>query len=234
MSNRPVKLLGKTYPLHLLITAAMSAYAVILAAIFRTPDRIVCVFAMLQSSLGDIILMNYKPVTDKLPFKGFVAGGISFGLSHILYITAFSILLCLRGAFCPNAATIAGAAVWIFWTCFFLIAVLCPEEKRQTFRKRNAVPDPVACKEKEEKKNKALLFPMLGYLFFICLNLTTTLTAAASLGGIRIVSAAGMILFLGSDLVIFFDRLLGEVPPRQDLCIWIPYVLGQLLLITGA
>lgn len=61
-------------PGKLVLTALISLTAIVLAVIDPTPTRIICIPAMLLSSLGDIILMNYKPITKHLPVKGFIAG----------------------------------------------------------------------------------------------------------------------------------------------------------------
>lgn len=70
-------------PGKLVLTALISLTAVVLAVIDTTPTRIICIPAMLLSSLGDIILMNYKPITKHLPVKGFIAGAVAFAAAHV-------------------------------------------------------------------------------------------------------------------------------------------------------
>ena len=207
--NRNVRLFGRVFPSHLLITACLSLYAILLAIVFRTPDRFVAVFAMLLSSLGDIILMNYRPVTDRLPVKGFVAGGLAFGTSHIIYAASLTVVILRSGVSWFNAGSLTAAILFVLLATFY--AVGTPLRGGDT----------------------KLMALIVVYLFFICLNCASAAAAAVSLGGIRIFAAAGAMLFLLSDQVIFIDKLLKKRPKNSELWIWIPYTAGQILLITG-
>ena len=196
---------------HLVITLSLSLYGILLAAFAQhpAPDRYLCAAAMLFSSLGDIVLMDFRPVTDRLRLHGFVAGGTVFGISHIIYAAGFSVLNLVRGGSLSNAGLIAAVAVWAVLITF------------GAFRYRDA------------GKSKQLFLPVAGYLTLICTDCASVWAAAVSLGGLRWVSAAGILLFLASDLFIFFDKLLGVRAKNNDLAIWILYPVGQFLLLTG-
>lgn len=207
--NRNVRLFGRLFPSHLLITAALSLYALILAILFRTPDRIIAFFAMLLSSLGDIILMNYRPVTDRLPVKGFTAGGVVFGVSHILYATAMAVAILRSGGTFFNAGSLAAGILFLLLAAFYAVGT-------------------------HLRDGDLKLMPLIVvYLFFICLNCSTAAAAAVSLGGIRIVAAAGALLFLISDQLIFLNKLIKIRIRNSDFWIWLPYTAGQILLLTG-
>lgn len=196
---------------HLIITLSLSLYGILLAAFapHPAPDRYLCAAAMLLSSLGDIVLMNFRPVTDRLRLHGFVAGGAVFGISHIIYAAGFAVLNLVRGGSFSNAGLLAAVAVWAALIIF------------GAFRYRDA------------GGSKPLFLPVAGYLTLICADCASVWAAAVSLGGLRWISAAGIFLFLASDLFIFFDKLLGVRTKNNDLAIWILYPAGQFLLLTG-
>ena len=80
-------------PKRLVTTVFLSVLSMILALADPSAARVLCVPAMLLSSFGDVILMNYRPITRRLPFRGFVAGSTFFLLSHVVYCAAFLVLL---------------------------------------------------------------------------------------------------------------------------------------------
>lgn len=194
-------------PGKLVLTALISLTAIVLAVIDPTPTRIICIPAMLLSSLGDIILMNYKPITKNLPVKGFIAGAVAFAAAHVIYFAAF--LFSVKGRYF-NVGAICGIAL------FVLISVCMPL----------IFP--------HGRGENRMLFLGLLYLFFIALNYITVYSCAASHGGIFWVSAVGVTSFLISDLFIAADKILGRKKKNSDLWIWTLYPIGQLLLLIGA
>ena len=53
------------------LTILMSLFALALFIIFRKRDRFICFIGMAVSTIGDIILMNFKDIGDLLPIPYF-------------------------------------------------------------------------------------------------------------------------------------------------------------------
>lgn len=194
-------------PGELVLTALISLLAIALALAAPTATRLVCIPAMLLSSLGDIILMDYKPITGRLPVRGFIAGASFFAASHVIYTAAF--LCSVRGYFNVGA-----------WLGILLFAV-------------TSAATAVLCLGKQNGDRGMIPLGIL-YLFFIALNFTTVYSCTASRGGIFFVSALGITLFLISDLIIVLDKIIGTKIKNSDLWIWTLYPIGQILLLIGA
>lgn len=77
-------------PGPLVLTALLSLFALTLAGLFPSLPRWLCAAGMLCSSLGDILLMNYRPITNRLPFRGFAAGAGSLHAGARLVYDGFS------------------------------------------------------------------------------------------------------------------------------------------------
>ena len=117
--HRFFKLFG--LPGKVVLTALMSLLAVLMAVLDPTMTRILCIPAMLVSSLGDIILMNYRPITDRLPFRGFIPGAVTFAVSHVLYFIAFLFAAVEGGRSYFNAGAYWGiflSACLLLWMTF--------------------------------------------------------------------------------------------------------------------
>ena len=196
-------------PGKVVLTALMSLLAVLMAVLDPTMTRILCIPAMLVSSLGDIILMNYRPITDRLPFKGFIPGAVTFAVSHVLYFIAFLFAAVEGGRSYFNAGAYFGI---IFSACLLLW---------MTFRGL-------------KRGNRKMLPLGMLYILFISLNFTTVFSCAVSHGGIFILSAVGVVSFLISDLMIAEDVILNDKIKNADTLIWTFYPIGQIFLIIGA
>lgn len=197
-------------PGSLVLTVLMSIYALVLAFIDPTLSRLSCVVAMFLCSLGDILLMDYEPITRHFPKRGFIPGAITFAVAHLVYACAFMWLITEDkhpyfnlGAY-AGIAIFVGLGIWVTVTCYL----------------RNA--------------DKKMLPLCLLYLFFISVNCTTVLSAAVSCGGIRWISAVGVISFVISDLFISFDRICNIELKNSRMLIWTFYPIGQILLLIGA
>ena len=198
-------------PGKLILTSLISLTAVVLSIADPTLTRIVCIPAMLASSLGDIILMDYKPVTTRLPVRGFIAGASVFAFAHVIYFCAF--LCSVKNYF--NAGAWAGIALFVAVSA--AVVVICRSSASGT----------------STKDGKMLPLCIL-YLFFIALNYTTVYSCAAAHGGRFLISAVGVTLFLISDLFIVADSILGAKIKNSDFWIWTFYPIGQILLLAGA
>lgn len=196
-------------PGALILTALLSIEALLLAVCFPSLPRWLCAAGMLFSSLGDIILMHYKPITDRLPFRSFEAGAAAFMAAHGFYIAAFAAAAARLGGLSILALATGGV---LFVGLMVVLVVI---------DRRNAAPKP----------GRMLL--CTAYLVIISACCTAVFAYAANRGMLGAISAMGAILFLASDAVIGFGEVGGLRIPRAGDLIWTLYPIGQALLIAG-
>lgn len=197
-------------PGNLVLTTLISIYGIVLACVFRTPERIICAFAMLFSSLGDIILMDYKPITKRLPFRGFTAGALTFGLSHLIYASAFLTVIIISGFDFFNHGFILGCVLF----CASLVAL--------TFMNRR------------NRTGKTMIVLPLCYLLLIAGNCAVIFSCSVSRGAFGFIAAAGAVSFFISDMFIALNVVGGLKIKHSDDIIWWFYPIGQILLLAGA
>lgn len=198
-------------PGNFVLTLLISLYGIILACIFRTPSRIICAAAMLLSSLGDIILMDYKPVTNRLPFRGFTAGAASFGIAHIVYASAFIFTTASSGYNVINRGFFCGIGLSIIAliTLIFLM------------------------RTKKQDSNVMKVLPFC-YLLLISFNLTVIFSCSVNRGAYGLISGIGALSFFISDLILSI-RLVSNIKIKHnEELVWWFYPIGQILLLTGA
>lgn len=190
----------------LVLTVLMSAYALVLAAAFLTPVRLLCAAAMVLSSVGDVFLMHEPWIERRFP-NYFTIGAAFFMAAHLLYTACFALKIRAQGAAYWNGG--AAAALLIAAVCFLYFTAVCKNPK---------------------------LYPLaVAYLCVITLNCMTVFSYAWSAwrtDGLAIPAAVGALSFLLSDLIIGLGSLAGI--RRYDHLIWWLYPIGQILLITGA
>lgn len=197
-------------PKRLVTTVFLSVLSMILALADPSAARVLCVPAMLLSSFGDVILMNYRPITRHLPFRGFVAGSTFFLLSHVVYCAAFLVLLNRAGETYYNDGAFVGVVLFVL--CGVILTYL----------------------NMRTHSNKFMLMLVIVYLFVICTNCSAICAAAFALGGIRYISAVGIVFFLISDMIIMAQTVRDRGADKFMVPIWITYVIGQVLLLCGA
>jgi hypothetical protein len=197
-------------PGSLVLTTLMSIYAVTLAVIFRNVPHYIAVFAMLLSSLGDIVLMDYKPITSHLHLHGSFSGASLFMLSHLLYIATFGYKIFVGGYIYINTGFYIAAFT------FIILSVACTA---------------ISLIRKSSGRN--LIIPCILYLFVISLNCATVYSYAFSAGGKGIISAAGILSFLISDCFIILKDVCGIKSKTLSKLIWWFYPIGQILLLSG-
>lgn len=189
----------------LVLTILLSVTALLLAMMLHTPVRWLCFAAMLMSSVGDIFLMHFKIIEEKIP-NYFVIGAAFFMLAHLLYTACFGLKIRMQGSAYLNGGAIA--ALLIASACLIYFTSIC--------------------------KNKGQLPLAVAYLAIITLNCMTVFSYAWSRGMgdlLAILAAAGAASFLASDLVIGFG-LLANIHRYDDLIWWL-YPIGQMMLIAG-
>lgn len=197
-------------PGRLVLTTLMSLFACAMAVCSPSLPRIIAAMAMVLSSLGDITLMDYKPITRSLPFRGFIPGSIVFTIAHILYITAFGYNIYISGYKYLNIGVVAAFACYVLMIVMTMIMVLV----------RNV-------------EIKSMFFLSMIYLFVISTNCATVYSYAYSARGMAIISAVGVFSFLISDYFIVMDKVCDIKSKVLRELIWWFYPVGQILLILG-
>lgn len=198
-------------PGNFVLTLLISLYGIILACVFRTPQRIICAAAMLLSSLGDILLMDYKPVTKKLPLRGFTAGAASFGIAHLVYASAFIFIMVKEGYGVVNPGFFCGIGLFVASVAALIFLM-------KTKKQNNPVM-------------KVLPF---CYLLLISFNLTVIFSCSVSRGAYGLISGIGALSFYVSDLILSV-RLVSSIKIKHnEALVWWFYPIGQILLLTGA
>lgn len=195
-------------PGSLVLSLLMCLLSVVLAAVLPSVDRIIAVFGMIFWSLGDIILMNYEPVVSRLHVRGFAAGGVSFLIGHLFFITAFIVVLKRAGVNLFNAGT---AAAGVMWAAACIILVILSRGK--------------------EGRDLLLLFCL--YLFGIAAVCAFAFSGAVSLGGKYICAGIGGLSFFISDYIIGLNRICGIHFGNDDALIWTLYPIGVILVLIG-
>lgn len=195
-------------PGSFVLTCLMSFLAVLLALLQPSVHRTLCAAAMILSSFGDIVLMNFRGVGTRIPVSYFYVGAGFFILAHIIYICAFSHRIRQSGTPYLNAGFAAAAVlVLLVWIVLTVAA----------FRKGR------------------IDWVMYGlcfvYMCIIGLNCATIFSFAFSAGGWYLLAAAGALSFFVSDLIIGMVKLAGISTPALQNGIWWFYPIGQILII---
>lgn len=195
-------------PGSFVLTCLMSLMAVVLAVFLSSPHRWLCAAAMIVSSLGDIVLMNFKNIGSRMPVPYFYVGAVLFMGAHLLYIGAFASRIRQNGWRLANAGFWTAAAfvllIWIVLTVFSF---------------RVGASEPI------------MYLLCLVYMCIIGCNCAVICSFAFSAGGWYLIAAAGALSFFISDLIIGIDRLTGFTTPALQEGIWWFYPIGQILII---
>lgn len=185
------------------ITKPMLLILILLYYIFSTNTySALLITALLTSWLGDVLLM-------KKGNKWFVAGGISFMISHVFFIGVYVSNIDFRMVKLP--VVIPAVAVY-FTVCALIIRAI------------------------KDNTPKAMVFPMLFYLF--C-NSAMNVFALIQLESLRSVGAAaayaGAVLFFISDCTLFLVRYHKnkKLIFRQHFTVMLTYILGEFLITHG-
>lgn len=194
-------------PGKLILTGTLSALALLLVLICRRPDRLFCLAAMLLSSLGDLLLMRYHPVSD-LVSQPLAAGAGCFMAAHVFYMLAYGSVVLARGQ------KLIGPGLWTACALF----VLC-----------------LAAFAAGGRAEPKIWLLAVVYLLFICADGAAVLTRCFPRQGqplLYLAGAVGFLLFLASDLCIGARLLMGN--DRFGALIWWLYPAGQCLMILCA
>lgn len=198
-------------PGSFVLSCLLSTLALGLAVFFQTQDRILCLAAMLFSTLGDILLMDFRGLS-KVVRHCFYAGAAAFMAAHVFYLLAYRNLGQRQGFVLFNggfwAGTALGAVVLVGFTVLTLVT---------------------------RRFNPVLYAVFVVYLTLITLNCSVVFSYAVSAAATRpwcVLAAAGALSFFVSDAFIGLEKL-GGISACSGL-IWWFYPIGQLLLILFA
>ena len=158
------------------------------------------VLALFFSWLGDVLLI---PEGN----KWFVAGGISFMISHFFFMVTYALL--------TDFSKVHPAFTIIIPLIFAIAAVI-------TFKYlRPYLP-------------KALFWPMLLYLIINGgMNSFAWFRSLSSPGSAAIITAFGALLFYISDTTLFFVRFKNDSKARTHFMVMLTYALGEFLIVLG-
>ncbi len=197
-------------PGRFVLTVLMSLYAILLAVIYRDPPHYIAALAMLLSSLGDIVLMDFKPVTVRLHLRGFITGAIIFMLAQVMYSAVFFYKISYRGYILLNSGVYISAALLIVIYASTVYIAL-----------------------KRHSEGRVILAPCFFYLFVICTTCALVFSYTLSAGGRSLLSAVGILSFIISDCFIIARNVCGIKSKILNELIWWFYPAGQILLLSG-
>ena len=190
------------------LTVLLSLMALVLALVFRSRTRWICFAGMFCSSMGDIILTNWRGFGDRLPLPAFYVGMACFVAAHILYAAAFS----------GPAKQNGNRANPGFWLALVLAAL-----------GGAGVIAATLCLPQVDWIMFAACFVYLCIIGWMLMNV---FSLAWSARGWRIATAVGAFSFFVSDLILGLDELAHMT--AYSAGIWWFYPIGQLLLLLFA
>ena len=198
-------------PGSFVLTILMSSLALVLALCFHTKDRWWCFAAMLMSSVGDIVLMNFRGIGNKMPVPYFFVGAGFFIIAHFLYTGGYLTMIREHGFRYINPG---------FWTAVGVILLAGMIVTVLSLRDKNA--------------SIAMYVLCLSYMCIIGLACATIFSYSWSIRSWRSLAALGALSFFISDYIIGIDRLMGYTTPALQDAIWWFYPIGQIfILICG-
>ena len=160
----------------------------------------VVVIALLASWLGDVLLIPRG-------VKWFVAGGISFMVSHAFFVLTYYPQVNFSAI--PLWVIIAAAAVYFTAVCLVF-------------------------KGLKDHLPKALFYPMFLYLL---INGTMNCFAFYQLVSLPCTAAAitfvGAMLFFASDSLLFYTRFKKETKLKTHFPVMVTYIFAEFLIVLG-
>lgn len=189
---------GKTARTKPLLISSLALFYLFAA---ETPSMILFA-ALLASWAGDVLLM---PSGN----KWFVTGGVSFLISHVLFIFVYVPNILWERV--PPAAVIPAACAYIAVSAAVMISI------------RNETPKPMAV-------------PMFLYLAANgAMNLFALMMLISSPAAGPALAYAGAVCFFASDSVLFLSRYHKKKKsiPKSGFIIMLTYILGEALIAFG-
>ncbi|MBR4110563.1 MAG: hypothetical protein IKK43_02595 [Clostridia bacterium] len=193
-------------------TFFMSMIAIALFVAYPTRSRELCMYAILISTLADLVLMDYNNLPGiVLGEKRFYTGMALFGITHVIYMVCFSNMMVQSGPFVYTPKV--NIAFWIF-SIIFVFSL--------TF---SALMLSIAY-----KKKIYFCIATIIYVMLICFSLGSMYLCAAVLGGKCYLAAIGITFFWISDVLILIRETKKDTSLIRKL-IWVFYPIGQMLIV---
>lgn len=195
-------------PGSFVLTCLLSLFSLVLAVLFPSPARWICLGAMLLSSAGDIFLMRFRGLDRVFP-NYFLIGAAFFMAAHLVYAACFAVKIhtCSADFWNLGASFMLGIAIF----CFIFFSHACMTH------------------------GKSDTFPLIAvYIAIISVNCAMVFSYGWSQGArnpLAIAAVLGVVSFFVSDLIIGLGMAMGN--HRYDHLIWVFYPIGQFLLIAG-
>lgn len=186
----------------LVISIILSLIAIVLFIVLRGRVRRNTMIAMLLCTAGDIFMIDTFHMGDISTYLG----AAFFIAAHIVYAITFIKESKAKEYKMKNAGMIIGIIVTVLGAAILAIAMFVKTGKMQS-----------------------MFLPLLVYLAIIGWNLCCQFSYAVSEKGLRFFLIVGMLLFLISDLTIFFNMV--NVMPAHNDFVWLTYIPAQLILI---
>lgn len=188
-------------------TMLLSFIAVIRCIACPSVPSEICMYAILLSTLADLILMNYKNV-PKMLFKkaSFGVGAFLFGIVQILYHVCFLKIMGMNALDTLNSGGYMALAIGVFVVPSLLFMM--------------------------SERSNIYTIGVLIYAACILFSMMTIFNCAYMFGGKHIFAAIGIVLFMISDVFILIRENMKDSAFIRKL-IWIFYPLGQILIIFG-
>jgi len=202
-------IVGGKVPGKITLSFLMLILSVVLATIFHTIDRNICIFAMLFSFIGDIAL-NHNADHTKQTNRDFLIGGIAFIVAHLLYCICYSKKIMIHEFTFINQGSILVVSI------LFVITTILLYIKSKT------------------KDYTTLFWFGIAYLWITGINYTTIFSYGYSIKSYESLAILGGIMFLASDLIIGLEKFFGLKSKLMRELVWWLYPLGQILIIAMA
>lgn len=189
------------------VTVLLSVIAIVRYIVFPSLPREICMYAIMLSTLADLILMNYRGI-PKLVFKkaNFGIGAFLFGIVQILYHICFLRVMGISALVTLNHAGYVALFIGVLVIPSLLFIM--------------------------SEKNHIYIIGVLIYSICLLFNMMTIFNAAYMLGNRHIFAAIGIVLFMISDIFILIRENMKDNTFIRKL-IWVFYPLGQIMIILG-
>lgn len=187
------------------ISISLLLFAFIIC-IFRpnSLDSKICLLAMFFSFLGDVALNN-TPL-EKRPHSLLYTGAIFFMISHIIYASAYYLLI---NSFQTVFINIGSCLAVTIMVLLFIISVICINISKKTIK-------------------ISMIFVFMIYLIMISINFITIYSYSWNFKSLSFVGATS---FLISDYIIGIETVFKIKSDTLRKLVWIFYPIGQVLII---
>lgn len=191
--------------MKVVISFVLSLTSVVMYFVYKGTNRKLCMFAMLSSTIADIFMTDIVNVGSISTYFG--AG--FFILAHIIYAICFILASKRKNYNYFNLGFYLGIVITLLVLTILTILMI-----------------------KKTSSIQSMYISIIGYLFFIGLNLVSEFSYAYSESGVRLFIALGMLLFIFSDFLVLQPMLnICLDSPIYNDYIWFTYAPAQLLII---